>query len=198
MDGEQSKTESLWMRMLRWLSRPQAEPRETLLAVSRKWLPFCAGLIVVLTFGWTWIIYGQVVAAGEYHGVRNVAIAVVNETAKAAALVVLYAVSITYTLDIAGGVIMVTARYLTEKFVEPLREKHREEGREEGRKVGREVGREEGITEGIEKGKDISYREWADWNNRRIKAADEGVPFDELPPTPPNGRNHNGHRSISD
>ncbi len=85
---------------------------------------------------------------------------------------------------------MVTARYLTNKFVEPLREKLRDEGRDEGRKVGRE----EGITEGIEKGKDISYREWADWNNRRIKAADEGVPFDEPPPTSPNGRDVNGNR----
>ena len=174
MDEEQPKTESLWLRPLRWLSRPQAEPRETLLAVSRKWLPFCAGLIVVLTFGWTWIIYGQVVAAGEYHGVGDVAIAVVNETSKAAALIVLYAVSITYTLDIAGGVIMVTARYLTDKFVEPLREKLREEGRDEGRNE--------------------ANRKWADWNNRRIKAEDEGVPFDEPPPTPPNGRDVNGHR----
>ena len=65
---------------------------------------------------------------------------------------------------------MVTARYLTEKFVEPLREKLREEGRDE------------------------ANRKWADWNNRRIKAADEGVPFDEPPPAPPNGRDVNGHR----
>ncbi len=174
MDEEQPKTEPLWLRPLRWLARPPAEPRETLLAVSRKWLPFCAGLIVVLTFGWTWIIYGQVAAAGEYHGVGDVAIAVVNETSKAAALIVIYAVSMTYTLDIAGGVIMVTARYLTNKFVEPLIKRHRAEGM------------------------DISHRKWTDWNNRRMKAEDEGVPFDEPPPAPPNGRDVNGHRAIFD
>ena len=172
------------------------------MAVSKKWLPFCAGLIAALTFGWTWIIYGQVVEAGEYHGVRDVTIAVVNETAKAAALIVLYAVSITYILDIAGGIIMVTARYLTEKFVEPLRERLREEGievgREEGIEIGREqgieVGREQGIEVGREQGRVEENRKWTDWNNRRIKAKDEGIPFDEPPPASSNGRNDNGHR----
>ena len=116
----------------------------------------------------------KVVAAGEDHGVRDIAIAVVNETAKAATLIVLYAVSITYTLDITGGMIMVTARYLTDKFVEPLREQLREEG--EAR----------------------ANRKWMDWNNRRIKAEDEGVPFDESPPTPPTEENLNGNQTLSE
>ncbi len=185
MADEQRKPEPLWLRLLLWIGRSKSEPRETLLAVSRKWLPFCAGLIVVLTFGWTWIIYGQVVAAGEYHGVRDIAIAVVNETSKAAALIVLYAVSITYTLDIVGGITMVTAQYLTEKILEPLRERLREEGREQG------------IAEGRAEIMDM-VRKWEDWNNRRMKAKDEGIPFDEPPPASLNGRDDNGHRSISD
>ena len=80
---------------------------------------------------------------------------------------------------------MVTARYLTDKFVEPLRERLREEGRAEGRKEGR--------AEIID-----TVRKWEDWNNRRMKAEDEGIPFDEPPPASSNGRNDNGHRSISD
>ncbi len=167
---EQTKSEPLWLRLLIWLTRPSAEPRETLLAVSKKWLPFCAGMIVVLTFGWTWITYGHIVEAGEHHGLRQVTVAVVNETGKAAALIVLYTVSITYTLDIVGGILMVTARYLTEKFIEPLRDQYRKEGREE------------------------ANRKWSDWNNRRMKAEDEGIPFDEPPPASPNWRNDNGHR----
>ena len=156
------------MRLLLWLGRPPSDPRETLLAVSRKWLPFCGALIAVLTFGWTWIIYGEVVAAGEYHGARETAIAVVNEAGKAAALIVLYAVSITYILDIAGGAIMVTARYLTDKFVEPLREQLREEGETR------------------------ANRKWETWNRNRIEAERKGIPFDEPPPsshpeTPTNG-----------
>ena len=123
-----------------------------------------------MTFGWTWIIYGQVVEPGEYHGVRDIAVAVVNETAKAAALIVLYAVSITYALDILGGIIMVTARYLTDKFVEPLRDRLREEGRAEGR--------EEGRAEIMN-----MVRKWEDWNNRRIEARDKDIPFDEPPPS---------------
>ena len=190
MTDEPRNSDPLWMRPLLWLARPPSEPRETLLAVSRKWLPFCATLIAVFTFGWTWIIYGEVVATAEHHGVRDVMIAVVNETAKAAALIVLYAVSITYILDIAGGTIVVTARYLTEKLVEPLRERLREEGREEGleqgREEGRSQGREEGLEEGLERGRkqtlDEVSRKLAEWNSRREAAKKKGVPFDEPPP----------------
>ena len=53
---------------------------------------------------------------------------------------------------------MVTARYLTEKFLEPLRERLREEGR-----------------------KDASRR-WVAWNQRREGAGRMGQPFDEPPP----------------
>ena len=60
---------------------------------------------------------------------------------------------------------MVTARYLTNKWVKPLQEKFREQGRREGR----------------------------EWNRRRLEAESKGIPFDEpFPgdddePTSPNG-----------
>ena len=179
-DDEQSKTAPLWLRILIWLDRSPTDPRETLLTVSKKWLPFCAGLIVVLTFGWTWIIYGHIVEAGEHHGIRQVTIAVVNETAKAAALIALYAVSITYTLDIVGGIIVVTARYLTDKFITPMRERMKAEARAEG------------VTEGVAE----ANRKWETWNRNRIEAEKKGVPFDEPPPsshseTPTNEREAN-------
>ena len=53
---------------------------------------------------------------------------------------------------------MVTARFLTERFLEPLRERLREEGR-----------------------KDASRR-WAAWNRRREAAESQGGTFDEPPP----------------
>ena len=77
---------------------------------------------------------------------------------------------------------MVTAQYLTEKFVEPLREQLREEGRVEGREEGREE----------------AHSKWADWYRRKTEADEKGVPFDEPPPAPLNGRDDNSHRSISD
>ena len=58
---------------------------------------------------------------------------------------------------------MVTARYLGNKFVTPLIEQYRKEGREEGEAR--------------------ANRKWVDWNNRRMKAEDEGIPFDEPPPS---------------
>ncbi len=57
---------------------------------------------------------------------------------------------------------MVTARYLSDKFLKPLHERLRQEGREEGRK---EV-----------------QRRWAAWNQRRLEAEQTGQPFDEPPP----------------
>ena len=57
---------------------------------------------------------------------------------------------------------MVTARYLSDKFLKPLIEKRREEGRK--------AGREE------------EKRKWAAWNQRREEAESKGQPFDEPPP----------------
>ena len=57
---------------------------------------------------------------------------------------------------------MVTARYLGNKFVQPLIERHKAEGREEGEIAER--------------------RRWTEWNSRRVEAERAGVPFDEPPP----------------
>ena len=61
---------------------------------------------------------------------------------------------------------MVTARYLGNKFVKPLIERHKAAGREEGVAVGEASER----------------RRWTEWNSRRIEAERAGVPFDEPPP----------------
>ena len=156
------------MRLFLRLMRQPADDRETIAAVSRKWLPFCTGLITILTFGWTWIIYNETVASGEYHGVIQVTIVVVKEASPAAALILLYSLSITYALDIVGGMIMVTARYLGNKFVRPLIEQYKKEGIE--------VGREEGEAR--------ANRKWETWNRNRIEAEKKGIPFDEPPPSP--------------
>ena len=166
-DDEQTKTEPLWKRLFLRLMRQPSGDRETIAAVSRKWLPFCTGLITILTFGWTWIIYNEIVAGGERHGYVQVTIAVVKEASPAATLILLYSLSITYALDIVGGMIMVTARYLGNKFVTPLIEQYRKEGREEGR----------------EEGEARANRKWTDWNDRRMKAEAEGIHFDDPPPS---------------
>ena len=69
---------------------------------------------------------------------------------------------------------MVTARYLENKFVKPLIERHKAEGRAEGREEGRE--------EGILTGEAAERRRWTEWNARRLDAERAGLPFDEPPP----------------
>ncbi len=72
---------------------------------------------------------------------------------------------------------MVTARYLTDKFITPMRERRKAKALAEGR--------------------DISHREWSDWNNRRMKAREKGARFDEPPPSSLIERNKTAsHRDI--
>ena len=61
---------------------------------------------------------------------------------------------------------MVTERFLTEKFLEPWRERQRARIRAEERAKGRAE----------------EWRQWTEWNNRRVEAETNGEPFDEPPP----------------
>ena len=45
--------------------------------------------------------------------------------------------------------------------------------------------RTEGRTEGEAAGIAKSYQLWAAWNDRRIEAEEQNLPFDEPPPPPP-------------
>lgn len=74
---------------------------------------------------------------------------------------------------------MVTARYLTDKFVRPLIEQYREEGREEG----------------IEVGEARANRKWETWYRNRIEAENRGIPFDEPPPSSHSGMSTNGRQA---
>ena len=65
---------------------------------------------------------------------------------------------------------MVTARYLTDKFLKPRIEKRRAEAHAEG------------LAEGLAEGRAEERREWTDWNRRRLEAEANGAPFDEPPP----------------
>ena len=134
------------------------EGRESPLSVGRKWLPWCLGLIFLLTIGWTALIAWVEVSSGKHEGILETAAAVGSNTAPAAPLIVLYAIMAVTVFDLLGGMVMVTARYLTNKFVKPLIEEHEARGRAEER------------------------RKWTEWNTRRLKAEKNDEPFDEPPP----------------
>lgn len=133
------------------------------MSVAQKWLPWCLTLIFAMTVGWTVLIALSEVSGGEYEGVAKTAIAVVSAAAPAAPLIVLYAILVISALDLTGGVIVVTAKYLGNRFVKPLREKLRAEGFIEGKAEER--------------------RKWTEWNQRRLNAEAAGVPFHEPPPS---------------
>jgi predicted transposase YdaD len=77
------------------------------------------------------------------------------------------AATLSLTTVEAPKLIMAAARYLENRFLKPLQEKHREEGREQGR----------------EEGRDQRDAQWEEWLARRDRAQEEGTPFDELPPS---------------
>lgn len=136
--------------------------RESPLSIARKWLPWCLALIFVLTISWTALIAWAEVSSRKHEGIAGTAIAVVSAAAPAASLILIYAILTISAIDVMGGLTMVTARYLGNKFVEPLIEKRRAEGREQGQAEER--------------------LRWTDWNRRRLEAEASGVPFNEPPP----------------
>ena len=56
-----------------------------------------------------------------------------------------------------------------------------EQAKIEARIEGKAEGRAEGEADGIAK----NYELWEAWNNRRIEAEEQNLPFDEPPPPPP-------------
>ena len=81
-----------------------------------------------------------------------------------------------------GRLAMVAARYIEERYLNPLREKRIKREQEAMRKI-----REEGREEGRKQGSAEAHARWETWNERRLAAKANGEPFDE--PTPATLRN---------
>ena len=181
------------------------ESRESPLSVARKWLPWCLVLIFVATIGWTALVAWEEVSNGDHTSLRETAIAVVDKAAPAVPFIVIYAIMATSLIDTLGGSALVTARYLGNKFVKPLIEKHKAEGHAEGRAEGRAEGHAEGRVEGHAEGKAEGRVEgqaeerqrWSEWNLRRIEAEAAGVRFDEPPPNEQSREAHNGDQTLA-
>ena len=160
------------------------------LTIARRLLPLCLALVLTQTYIWTALVGWEEVANGGHAGARATVIAIGTTASPTVMLIVVISIGEAILLDSAWGVIMVTAGYLTNKFVKPLIERHKEEGRVEGREEGITAGREEGIAvgeakgreEGIVTGEAAERRRWTEWNSRRVEAERAGVPFDEPPP----------------
>ena len=146
------------------------------LTVAKRLGALCIGVLFLYTIGWTAFIARHEIRTGDHPDLEHTAIAAAERVGQVDGLIVLYSIATTIALDIVGGMIMVTARYLENKFVKPLIERHKAEGRAEGR--------EEGVVAGIATGEAAERRRWTEWNARRIEAERAGAPFDEPPPAP--------------
>ena len=149
------------------------------LTIARRLLPLCLALVLTQTYIWTALVGWEEVANGSHASARETVIAIGTTASPTVMLIVVISIGEAILLDSAWGVIMVTAGYLTNKFVKPIIERHKAEGRVEGITAGRE----EGMTEGIAVGEADANRRWTEWNSRRIEAERAGVPFDEPPPS---------------
>ena len=161
-EAQDAQGSALSRYLQRLFNSEYSDARESPLSVAREWLPWSVGLIFALTLGWTALIAWIEVSSGKHAGILETAVAVGSKTAPAAPLIVIYSIMVTSVTDSLGGLALVTARYLGNKFVKPVIEKHRAEGRDEGREEER--------------------RNWTGWNTRRIEAEKNGEPFDEPPP----------------
>ena len=148
------------------------------LTVAKRLGVQCVLVMMAYTFGWTAFVAWHEVRTGGHPDLAHTAIATANEVGQVATLILIYSVATTVLMDFLGGTLMVTARYLGNKFVQPLIERHKAEGREEGMTAGIAVGE----VRGREEGEAAERRRWTEWNTRRVEAERAGVPFDEPPP----------------
>ena len=139
--------------------RYEDDHRESPITVARKWLPWCIGLIVVLTIVWIALVAWDEIERGGHVGWQQIIIAIVYKASPASPFIVLCAIMAVSVSDFIGGVVLVTARYLSNKFVKPLIERHEAQGAIRER------------------------RRWTKWNNRRLEAEARDEPFDEPPPS---------------
>ena len=150
------------------------------LTVVKRLAPLCLGVMLLYTFGWTAFVARHEVRTGDHPDLEQTAIATANGVGQVDGLILIYSIATTVALDILGGMVLVTARYLENKFVKPLIERHKAEGRAEGI----ETGIKTGIATGKAEGEAAERRRWTEWNERRLDAERAGVPFDEPPPAP--------------
>ena len=75
---------------------------------------------------------------------------------------------------------MVVADYITERWLNPLKERRRREAEERIEKIRAEAEQREQMARA--EGAARNQAEWVAWNERRMAAEAAGEPFDEPPP----------------
>ena len=133
--------------------------REPIWSVAKGWLPWYLLLTFTLLFVWSVFTVWVENDHGNYPARGLLIQAIVIAISGGVIGIVIFCLAVVTAADTGGGFLVVTYRYLNNKFVEPLRRQLRQEGREQGIEQGIEQGREEGIEEGIERGREEGRQE---------------------------------------
>ena len=177
--------------------RPPERERESIWSVAKGWLPWYLLLVFLLTFIWAVFVAWVESTYGSYPARALLVAAIVIKFSGGILGIAISSLAAVTIADTGGGALVVTYRYLNNKFVEPLRRQLRQEGREQGREEGREEGIEAGIQVGREEGREqvqtLKMRT-LEWYARQQAALAKGEPFDEPPPfiESPNGKDPAG------
>ena len=129
------------------------DKRESIWSVAKGWLPGYLFLVFLLTLIWTAFVVWVENTYGSYPARWLLLKASVIESSAGILGIALGSLAAVTIADTGGGAIVVTYRYLNNKFVEPLRRQLRQEGQAAGREEGLEEGLEQGIEEGLEQGR---------------------------------------------
>ena len=185
------------------------DKRESIWSVAKGWLPGYLFLVFLLSLIWTAFVVWVENTYGSYAARWLLLKASVIESSAGILGIALGSLAAVTIADTGGGAIVVTYRYLNNKFVEPLRRQLRQEGQaagreegleqgieeglEQGREEGIQQGREQGIAEGIQQGRAEGIQmgreqvhalqlRTMEWYTRQQVALAKGEPFDEPPP----------------
>ncbi len=177
-----------------------------------------------MTVGWIVLVARVEVVRGSHETFEETIIATVLKGSSAIPLIFISGMLTVTILDILGGFIVVTKRFLEDKFLNPYLERKAKEreaeaerrraqaraegeaqgraegeaqGRAEGEAQGRAQGREEGRAQGRAQGREEADAEWAAWYNRMVIARANNEPFDEPPPSHRNGAGQNADMADS-
>ena len=135
------------------------DKRESIWSVAKGWLPGYLFLVFLLTLIWTAFVVWVENTYGSYAARWLLLKASVIESSAGILGIALGSLAAVTIADTGGGAIVVTYRYLNNKFVEPLRRQLRQEGQAAGREEGLEQGIEEGREEGIQQGREQGIAE---------------------------------------
>ena len=156
-------------------SLPPATDRESVWSISRRhqkayFLIFAAMTLASLAYN---LSYAATVNATSFNT------ALTTFTTHSAAAIITAAGSSIATIE-TGRFIMVMADMFREKFLVPMVEKRKQE---QALKLQQAL--DQGLEQGRAQGHTTSHDQWAAWNNHRLHAAANNLPFDEDPPSPP-------------